>query len=203
MKWAFQVLSGLVLLFMLLGCGQSESKEPAAKPRSRVVAAKAKEQAPVDPKEEFCDVAPKGGAAGAKLSYPKLANTGVEESAERVWLNVWASWCKPCVEELPLLKRWESRLSSEGVDVSLRFLSADETEDALQRFAKKHTEVRSSLRVKEPDALPKWLVSIGLDEGAPLPIHVLTDVSGKVVCVRAGAVGEDDYPHIKKILSSN
>lgn len=32
-------------------------------------------------------------------------------------LNVWASWCEPCVRELPALMRFESEYSDQGVDV--------------------------------------------------------------------------------------
>src|SRR5258706_15995792 len=34
-----------------------------------------------------------------------------------VVLNFWASWCPPCIDELPSLKRFAERYSGKGVEV--------------------------------------------------------------------------------------
>src|SRR5439155_11932023 len=43
------------------------------------------------------------------------------------WVNIWATWCGPCVGEMALLKRWSDALSREGLAVSFELLSIDET----------------------------------------------------------------------------
>ncbi len=183
-----------------IACDEQGGAAEVQAPRSRVVTAKVKEQAPTDPKEEICDVAP---SPGTKLVLPELAQgqAAPKASSERTWLNVWATWCKPCVEELPMLAQWKSKLAKEGISVSFQFLSADKDESAVVQFAKKTEGAPATLRIADPENLPEWLVSIGLDEGAPLPVHVLTNASGEVVCARAGAVAESDYAHVKEVLS--
>lgn len=43
-----------------------------------------------------------------------------------VLINFWASWCAPCLEELPSLRRMVSRIREEGVEVEFIALSQDD-----------------------------------------------------------------------------
>lgn len=46
---------------------------------------------------------------------------------KRVFINVWATWCKPCVQEMPTIAKAMEQL--EGSDVVFLFASPEETED--------------------------------------------------------------------------
>src|SRR5215467_8237023 len=49
-----------------------------------------------------------------------------------VVLNFWATWCAPCVEEMPSLVRMQQRLKNNGVDVLA--VSVDVDESAYRKF---------------------------------------------------------------------
>jgi thiol-disulfide isomerase/thioredoxin len=51
-----------------------------------------------------------------------------------VILNLWATWCAPCIEELPSLLEMQSRLPQ----VTVVAISMDEDPDIYQRFLAKH-----------------------------------------------------------------
>lgn len=53
-----------------------------------------------------------------------------------VVLNFWATWCPPCLEELPSLIRMQERTKNQGVVVLA--ISIDEDEDAYHRFLQQH-----------------------------------------------------------------
>ena len=77
--------------------------------------------APVPPQEQATQAAPTLGhfiALDGKLPAPALAFTardGAEKHladfrGELVLVNLWATWCGPCVEEMPALDRLQARL---------------------------------------------------------------------------------------------
>ncbi len=118
------------------------------------------------------------------------------------WINVWATWCKPCIEEMPQLVKWHKDLTAKGSRFDLVFVSVDDSDDLVTKFRESHPDAPDSLRFADPDALPKWLGAIGLGEQAPIPVHVFVDPDDKVRCVRAGGVKEKDLPAVRAILGA-
>jgi cytochrome c biogenesis protein CcmG, thiol:disulfide interchange protein DsbE len=64
-----------------------------------------------------------------------------------VVLNFWATWCPPCVEEMPSLVNLQQRLKDKGVTVVA--VSVDVDENAYHRFLKDHGI--KLLTVRDPD----------------------------------------------------
>ncbi len=52
-------------------------------------------------------------------------------------LNFWATWCAPCVEEVPSLVEMQQRMKSKGVEVVA--VSVDDDASAYHQFVKQHT----------------------------------------------------------------
>ncbi len=53
-----------------------------------------------------------------------------------VVLNFWATWCPPCVEEMPSLLQMQRRMKDKGVTVLA--VSVDADDNAYHRFLKDH-----------------------------------------------------------------
>ena len=53
-----------------------------------------------------------------------------------VLLNFWATWCGPCVTEIPVFSRWQRRYGDAGLQVI--GISMDDDEIAVKRFVAKH-----------------------------------------------------------------
>jgi cytochrome c biogenesis protein CcmG, thiol:disulfide interchange protein DsbE len=64
-----------------------------------------------------------------------------------VVLNFWATWCPPCVEEMPSLVQLEQRMSNKGVTVV--GVSVDVDADAYHKFLKDYKV--DFLTVRDPD----------------------------------------------------
>ena len=148
--------------------------------------------------EAFCDVQ-FAGTSGPKFTLPKLVGGTLAESAPTWrWINVWATWCKPCVEEIPRLAKWREEA---GGKYELAFISADEDEADLVEFRKAQPNTPASPRLAEPAKQADWYVSLGLDGGATLPIHIFVAPSGHVRCARTGGVRDTDRAAVDKVLA--
>lgn len=63
-----------------------------------------------------------------------------------VVLNFWATWCAPCVEEVPSLVEMQRRMKSKGIEVVA--VSIDDNENAYRQFVKDHNV--DLLTVRDP-----------------------------------------------------
>jgi thiol-disulfide isomerase/thioredoxin len=69
-----------------------------------------------------------------------------------VLLDIWASWCGPCREEMPLLDEMAARLKGKGVEFVA--VSIDEDKSAAQEFLR---------------ARPKWTLIVAHDPKGKVP----------------------------------
>jgi len=53
-----------------------------------------------------------------------------------VVLNFWATWCPPCIEEMPSLVQMQQRMKSKGITVLA--VSVDADQDSYRQFLRDH-----------------------------------------------------------------
>jgi len=189
---AFVATLGLTLL--LVGCGEEAAITPEAPSRVEAVGARRE-----DPAERFCDVSAPVGE-GRALALPTVEGAALPAEGWR-WINVWATWCAPCIEELPLIASFQSRLNTAGAPVSTYFLSVDQTAEAVTAYRAAHPDTPEGARLADAAGLPALIASFGLDTGATIPIHVLVDPTGHIRCARSGSISDRDEATIRAIVS--
>ena len=96
-----------------------------------------------------------------------------------VVLNFWATWCPPCVEEVPSLVQMQQRMKSKGVTVLA--VSVDADENNYRRFLRDHSVALLTVR----DADQK---SNGLYGTSKFPETYIIDRNGVVRRKFIGAV---------------
>ncbi len=172
------VRSTLVALVVCVGCNEKPKGDPAA----------------------FC-ARLYAGETGPTLTYPAVVDGSLPAASGRPrWVNPWATWCKPCVEEIPRLIAWRDKLASAGRPFDLVFISADEDGADVAEFRKQQPQAPAT-RLAAPQEMGAWYASTGLDAAATLPIHIFVTAAGHVRCVRAGAVRERDYAVVEQLLA--
>ena len=95
-------------------------------------------------------------------------------AGQALLLNFWATWCPPCVREMPELDRFAAEYAQQGGRV---LGVAIDRPDAVQAFLAK-TPVRYPVAVAGFDALPV-LGELGNAAGA-LPYTLMTDRQGRL-----------------------
>jgi thiol-disulfide isomerase/thioredoxin len=160
------------------------------------------------PRKKLCErPAPKAGAKPANVKMASVHAEGETPAADSIavgdgkwtWINVWAGWCEPCLEEIPLLKQWETKLKDR---LRVAFLSVDDDERLASRFLAKQPKdgVRKSHHLGDVDARGKFFESIGAPMGT-LPMQILVDPEGVVRCVANGSVQASDLPEIEALVA--
>lgn len=157
--------------------------------------------------EAFCDAHFPAGK-GPALQWPAMAPPAGGAAPPALpasgwrWINIWATWCKPCIEEMPRLRAWRDKLTGSGKPFELAFVSVDEGDAEVAEFRKAHPDAPPSVRLADPGKSTAWFRELGLTGEPPIPVHFFVDPEGRVRCARAGAVREKDYEAIEKLLGS-
>jgi thiol-disulfide isomerase/thioredoxin len=193
-RWG--LLFGLVAV---AGC-HGKNSEPTSSARYQAV------KAAVEPSSRWCDTSFTSQAP--RLSLPPLApppagrTQPAVSKGRRTWVNLWATWCQPCLREIPLLLTWQSELHKDGVDVDVILLSIDEDAATLDKFLAGRKDLQSAhvARASSQNDYQHWVTSFVKDASTPIPIHLLSSADGDVRCVRNGSLHEGDYPAAKAVL---
>jgi thiol-disulfide isomerase/thioredoxin len=67
--------------------------------------------------------------SGEHLDMDKFKN-------KTVFINFWATWCKPCIREMPTIENAQNLLKDEEV---VFLLASNEDTDVIEKFSKKHS----------------------------------------------------------------
>ncbi len=138
-----------------------------------------------------------GRAVYAKVGQeaPDLAFRQVSDDAPRrlhdlrgkvVLLNMWATWCPPCREEMPSLDRLQKEHGDRGLVV---VTVSDEDRETLRKYAADHP--LSTLYVHDPDIAQK----LGF-YGRPLSLVIDRDGT-----VREAVIGSRSYEAFERKVS--
>lgn len=210
----------LVLCLLLAGCDESERKGSARRSEA-VLAAPGQNQPQAEEERTELVGAPAGKQARAglcdqkpnrPLSRARLGGRGaglesfrggIPAAAGLTWVSLWAAWCEPCKKEIPFLLATEKRLRALGLDFRVEFVSIDDDERQLTQFlANGPKGFTKTFWLEEGKERESWLSGAGLPADPRLPVQLLVDTAGTIVCRVDGSVDESDAPLIEQTLNA-
>ena len=121
-----------------------------------------------------------------------LDNNSIDLSkyqGKRIFLNFWATWCKPCIIEMPSIERAQQQLSEEDF---VFLLASDETVGRINRFKATKDFDLEFVRVETP------FPDLGI---LSLPTTLIIDAKGKIALNQIGALEWDAPQVIEKLRS--
>ncbi len=104
----------------------------------------------------------------------------LQNSSDSIYiLNFWATWCKPCVEELPGYVRLDSIIKARHLPVRLLLVSLDFRKDLqtrLKPFVAKHLSTSEVVLFSDSD-MNTWIDSISPNWSGALPATLMIQPS--------------------------
>jgi thiol-disulfide isomerase/thioredoxin len=135
------------------------------------------------------------------VNSAKLLGLAAAPSSRGLVINVWASWCGSCRQEVPMLLALRDKLAGRGVE--LVFVSADEP----QSFAKvvelaRSWNVRLPAYVVAPGTLGNFKRALSPDWRGGIPATFLIDTQGKLRHFWEGPILEEEIaPIVERYLA--
>lgn len=108
----------------------------------------------------------------APFTDDERAQIGAALKAKVVLLDFWASWCRPCVAELPELKKLHEKYGSRGL--SIVAIGVDKNLEDHQKFLQQHAMPWTVIHAPGDPVMDRF----GVDA---LPTHLLLDAAGRTV----------------------
>ena len=107
-----------------------------------------------------------------------------------VFINFWATWCKPCVEEMPTIKNAIANLKD--ADIEFMFASDEKTEE-IEAFEREHNFGFTYLKASD-------IQNYGI---LALPTTMIFDNEGKKIFSELGYRKWDDKENLDRLLQAS
>jgi thiol-disulfide isomerase/thioredoxin len=120
------------------------------------------------------------------------AHTLADFRGKVVLLNIWATWCDPCREEMPALDRLQAQLGGERFQVVA--VSVDEQGQAIARKFYARIGIKALPLYIDPTAKAAFTV-----DAAGLPASLLIDRQGREIGRHLGAVKWDEPAVVERL----
>ncbi|HEX6929450.1 MAG TPA: TlpA disulfide reductase family protein [Gammaproteobacteria bacterium] len=105
-------------------------------------------------------------------------------SDKALFINFWATWCKPCREEMPLLAEMQEKYSDDLLMVGIAIDNREAVAEFLEHIGGVNYPIL--LGRQELDAI-ETANAMGIDL-IGLPVSLMADRTGKIVAIHTGEV---------------
>ena len=108
-------------------------------------------------------------------------------AGKTIFINFWATWCKPCIAEMPSIEKAKNKLSDQNI---IFLLASNESIQEIQDFNKSNVYTSAYVRVENMEALNIQAI----------PTTYIFNPDGKLVFSEMGYRNWDDSTNIQLIL---
>ncbi len=119
------------------------------------------------------------------LSGEKISLTDYEGKA--IFINFWATWCRPCIKEMPSIESLQNNLAGENIEF---LFASDEEVEKILKFKESRSMNLNYVRVENPEAL-------GIEA---LPTTFIFNGKGELVFSEVGFRKWDDPATMEMVI---
>jgi thiol-disulfide isomerase/thioredoxin len=107
-----------------------------------------------------------------------------------IFLNIWATWCGPCVREMPSIDKLARNPQLQGKNIEFVCVSIDESTEAVRQYV---ADKKWSMTILRTGKVP----SVFYSEGIPATFVIAPD--GRIAGFEVGAADWNE-PHVVEFL---
>ncbi|MBF0347819.1 MAG: TlpA family protein disulfide reductase [Magnetococcales bacterium] len=141
-----------------------------------------------------------GAEEAATMALKELSGKTIrlaDYKGKVVVVNFWATWCPPCLEEIPDLVRFQKNLGGKGVQViGVNYMERSD-ENHLKEFVKGQ-RINYPIVYDDNEKIERFASSLGGIYG--LPVTKIFDRGGKLVGSYVGGLTEEQLDDFVKSL---
>jgi len=181
------LLAATVIAIIVAGCKKHETAQPGQASKGATGAVSRGDSNTPPPVTPATATDSAVGSAMPAYKAELLDGKPFDVAAERgnvVFLNLWATWCFPCRDEIPELQKLHNEYAAQGFKVV--GVSLDESgKEAVQKFVTDNS-------MTYPIALDPEGKLANVFQTTVIPTSVLIDRSGKIVWKKYGRIAVDE-----------
>jgi thiol-disulfide isomerase/thioredoxin len=134
------------------------------------------------------------------VTFEQLEMLIANQKHEVVVYNFWATWCKPCVEEMPAFEKLAANYQSKGLHVVFVSLDFKSKHQNVVNFAKKKGLKAEVILLNAPD-YNAWIDKISSEWGGSIPATLVVKKTGNARQFHEGSFSyEELVTFIKPLL---
>ncbi len=136
------------------------------------------------------------------VDFDQMENYINVHSSKTLVVNFWATWCKPCVKELPAFEKLGASYNSNDLSVILVSLDFPEQLGQLKKFIKDR-ELKSEVLFLNDDNANEWIPKVSDKWSGAIPATLIVSNKTKNFYERSFTYAElekEIIPHLNKEL---
>lgn len=148
------------LLFLLVGCGEKKSDQ-------QEVSGEVLGSQVGDPLADAADV------AFPVLDFESFEPLLHQDDGKTYIINFWATWCKPCLEEMPHFERINAEERENGVEVILVSLDLPNMWKSRLEPYVENKGIQSKVVILDDPKQNQWIPKVSEDWGGGIPATLI------------------------------
>jgi thiol-disulfide isomerase/thioredoxin len=133
------------------------------------------------------------------LNFDRIHEEIMETKDTLIVCNFWATWCKPCITELPYFEKMHNEFSSQPVKILLINLDfSSRLNNSVIPFIKKRAYNSEIVHLKDPDP-NEWINKVDSNWSGAIPATIMYH-SGSTLFFHEGELSED---YLRKTINDN